>query len=928
MTKKSWLSAGSLILAAMPGLAVAQAPTTTQPADNAAANAGAQEDQGEIIVTATRRSIALSDVPLAVSAVSGESLRNSGISDIRGLNQLSPSLNVTSSQSEAAGAAARIRGVGTIGDNPGLENSVATFIDGVYRSRASVALTELGAIDRIEVLRGPQGTLFGRNASAGLINVITAGPSFDEAGTAELSYGNYDYWRAAIGLTGPINDKIAYRIDGVYLKRDGFLKESGNYPGSTGRDFNDRNRWLARGQLKFQPTELLSVRLIADYAKRNEQCCAATFLPATEAFRAADGSIQTRPNAFAGLERALGAVINDDPFGQRVSVTPGRDYRSDVRDWGLSGEVNWDLGGAKLTSITAYRDWQLKRGQDADFTNLDILYRDHYQQSFKTFTQELRLQGKAFGNHLDWLVGGYFADEKLNLDDSLRFGTQYGLLEGCRIAAAVNPAALQPGAPGCLAPAVFAGLQNPAGPLGSLGAPLMASLAQLAAIGRTGTVGATNDRYDQKDRTWALFTHNVISITNQISLTLGARYTHDRKTLDATIASDTAICTQQSFLRAITDSTNPAIPASAKRLAGNILSLSCANNIGGGVDGAYHDRISDNQWTGTAVLSFKPTDRLMTYASYSKGYKAGGFNLDRAGLSNFATSGLYNPTGLGRLNPAVEQLRFAPEKVNSFEIGAKYRGHGFRLAAAAFYEMFDDFQLNTFNGLSFVVENIEGCSSLVGGSTADGDLDVAPSTAAALGGACSSKKKSGVISQGIELEAALMPLKDLSIDTGFTYADTHYRKDISGLDGRPLPTSLFAIPGNNLSNAPKYVVTGGTTWTPPLGISDFTGLLHADVRWQSRTNTGSDLVPEKLQRAFAVVNARLGVSGKNQAWSLEFWGQNVFNKDYRQVVASAPIQGSGSAASIPAGNPATADSLYIVFPAEPRTYGVTVRTKF
>jgi outer membrane receptor protein involved in Fe transport len=910
----------ALCLAATPAFAQNEAAPAsgTAPAADAA-------DQGEIIVTATRRSVALSDVPIAVSAVTGDAMRNSGVSDIRGLNQLSPSLNVTSSQSEAAGAVARIRGVGTIGDNPGLENSVATFIDGVYRSRASVALTELGPVDRIEVLRGPQGTLFGRNASAGLINIITAGPSFDEAGTADLSYGNYDYWRASVGLTGPINDKIAYRVDGVYLKRDGFLKESGNYPGSSGRDFNDRNRWLARGQLKLEPTDVLSVRLIADYAKRNEQCCAATFLPATESFRASDGSVQTRANSFAGLERALGAVINDNPFGQRVAVTPSRDYQSDVRDWGLSAEVNWEFDGAKLTSITAYRDWQLKRRQDADFTNLDMLYRDPYRQGFKTFTQELRLQGKAFDDHLDWLVGGYFADEKLDLNDSLRFGTQYGLLQGCRIAAAINPAALQPGSPGCLTPAAHAGLASPLGPLGALGAPLILGLDRLATIGAS---GATGDAYHQKDRTWALFTHNVISITQQLSLTLGARYTHDRKTLDATIASDTTICASQSFLRSITDSTNPAIPASAKRLAGNILSLSCANNIGGGVDGAYSDRVSDNQWTGTAVLSFKPTDRLMTYASYSKGYKAGGFNLDRAGLSNFSTSGLYNPTGLGRLNPAASQLRFAPEKVDSYEIGAKYRGRGYRLAAAVFYQMFDDFQLNTFNGLSFVVENIEGCSALAGGSNADGDLDVAPSTVAALSGACTSKKKSGVISKGVELEAALYPIKDVSLDAGFTYADTHYRSDISGLNGRPLPTSLFAIPGGNLSNAPKYVMSGAATWTPPLGTGGLGALIHADVRWQSRTNTGSDLLPEKLQRAFAVVNARLGVTGKDQAWSLEFWGQNVFNKDYRQVVASAPIQGSGSAASIPAGNPATADSLFIVFPAEPRTYGLTVRTKF
>ena len=130
------------------------------------------------------------------------------------------------------------------------------FIDGVYRSRTGTGFTELGAVDRIEVLRGPQGTLFGRNASAGMIHVITAKPSFEDEGTAELSYGNYDYWRGQIGLTGPINDKLAYRLDGVYTKRDGFLTDV-----ISGRDINNRDRWLARGQLLFAPNDQVDVRI-------------------------------------------------------------------------------------------------------------------------------------------------------------------------------------------------------------------------------------------------------------------------------------------------------------------------------------------------------------------------------------------------------------------------------------------------------------------------------------------------------------------------------------------------------------------------------------------------------------------------------------------------------------------------------------------
>ncbi|HEX8553811.1 MAG TPA: TonB-dependent receptor plug domain-containing protein, partial [Sphingomonas sp.] len=229
---------------------------------------------GDIIITATRRASPLSDVPIAVSAVTQEALQNSGANDIRQLNQLAPSLLVSSTGNEA-NASARIRGIGTVGDNPGLESSVATFIDGVYRSRTGVGLNELGEIERVEVLRGPQGTLFGRNASAGLINIVTRGPEFEFGGLGEATYGNYDNIRLQGGLTGPlIGDTVAFRVDGVYNKRDGFLRNITQ--NNNEARVNDRNRYFVRGQLLFKPSEMLAVRLIGDYTKRNESCCGAT----------------------------------------------------------------------------------------------------------------------------------------------------------------------------------------------------------------------------------------------------------------------------------------------------------------------------------------------------------------------------------------------------------------------------------------------------------------------------------------------------------------------------------------------------------------------------------------------------------------------------------------------------------------------------
>ena len=359
--KSAWLLSAGLIVVSAPALAqTSQSSTDTdkgaaRPTEGATAEAAAVQDQarerqsidtGDIVITATRRNEALSDVPLAVSAVTADTLQNSGASDIRQLQQVSPSLLVSSTTSEGAAAVARIRGIGTVGDNPGLEGSVAVYVDGIYRSRTGVALTELGPLDRIEVLRGPQGTLFGRNASAGVISVITAKPQFQTFVSGAASVGNYDMRRLEASVNAPLGETVAARLDGVWMKRDGFLKEV-----VSGRRVNDRDRWMLRGQLLFQPSDNLSVRLIGDYSKRNEECCSAVYLP-TRNFVAGVGAT---PSTIAAIIRGLGGIVEDDPFKRRVSLTPGRSFRSDVKDGGVSGEVVYDFGAAELTSLTAYR---------------------------------------------------------------------------------------------------------------------------------------------------------------------------------------------------------------------------------------------------------------------------------------------------------------------------------------------------------------------------------------------------------------------------------------------------------------------------------------------------------------------------------------------------------------------------------------------
>ncbi|RVT43745.1 TonB-dependent receptor [Sphingobium algorifonticola] len=944
MNKTLWLQTAGAAALMTVAICPAQAQDAVPQGDAPQAEA-AGGNESDIIVTATRRASPLSDVPIAVSAVTAQSLQNSGASDIRQLNQLAPSLLVSSTGTEANGSA-RIRGIGTVGDNPGLESSVAVFIDGVYRSRTGAGLNELGEIERVEVLRGPQGTLFGRNASAGLLNIVSKKPEFELGGNAEITYGNYDYWRLAGRITGPITETIAASIDGVWSKRDGFFKlvdGTGNQVGET----NNRDRYFLRGQLLLEPNDALSVRLIGDYTNRDESCCGAAYIETRERRPAGGESFTVAPfNRIVSILQGQGGIFPADPYDRELSITAGRNYVSKLKDWGVSGELNYDFGGATLTSITAYRDYKSQDYGDYDYGTADLLYRDPGTfRQFKTFTQELRLQGSAFSDKLDWLIGGYFANEKLTLRDNIRFGADYGRFAACRLMAGsgVNSnftsaqlAACSSGAAttpliaatqgnlnsGLTAAFIGAGLSPAAaaGQAGAISTGLGNGLRALAAL-PSGT-GDVDNRYFQNSRNWAIFTHNIVHLTDRLDLTIGLRYTKERKRFSADLNNNNATCAalQSSSLPSL--ATNPAL-GSAQALAGGILTLGCLGNSSTSLNALdLNDRFSDGEFSGTGVLSWKPLNNLLTYASFSRGYKAGGYNLDRFQLGTTGTNlvpAVFSP----RSNADVTSLRFAAEKVDAYELGLKFTQPKWSINVAAFRQEFKNFQLNTFNGTGFVVQNINGCdAALTTGSTAAG------------GGRCASDDVApGLISQGVELEMSASPVRNVRVTGGLTYTRAKFANRLVGSSNGqvPLDPALFLLPGNTNSNAPELVTTGSFAWTPDIGTGGLSALFYIDGRLTSDYNTGSDLFPEKEQDGFAIFNARVGIRGPDQKWAVEFWGQNIFNTDYTQVAFSSPLQSSSPATSSTGqfrqGAP-MANQLISAYLAEPRTYGITLRGKF
>ncbi len=390
----------------------------------------------EIIVTAQKRQENIQDVPVSVMALSGQQLQDAGVKDIKNLQVLTPGVTVTSTTSENV-TTARIRGVGTVGDNPGLESSVGVIVDGVYRARNGVGFGDLGEIERIEVLEGPQGELFGKNNDAGVINVVTKRPSSTFGVTGEVTGGNYNDREISASVTGPLGDISAARFYVGYQRRDGFLNVDTAPGPNTDNNTDNRNVYTMRGQYLLTPNDNVSFLAIADYSKRNESCC---------------GAIQTADGPFYGLINALAGVpqLGGTPGVTGIASPPlslssreawaNQPVTQRIRDMGISGQLDWDLGFGKLTSISAWRNNTLIAGNDVDYTSVDIVQEPADEGNlvdFKQISQELRLAGK--NGALDWLVGGFFSNELLVSNTAIFAGNDFDLYLSGLSSAAVGP---------------------------------------------------------------------------------------------------------------------------------------------------------------------------------------------------------------------------------------------------------------------------------------------------------------------------------------------------------------------------------------------------------------------------------------------------------------------------------------------------------
>ena len=343
----------------------------------------------EVIVTATKRAQNLQDVPVSVNTISALTIQEAGITDITDVAALVPALTVSTNLSPFA-TALRIRGFGTSQNDPSLEASVAFIIDGVYMGSSGLGMSDLTDIERIEVLQGPQGTLYGKNSNAGVISVVTKDPNIEELeGYIEASLGDYSLQRYVGLVSGPITDSLAYSVSGSWHDTDGWMESA------TGEDLNGVKDWNVRGKILWLPSDALSVRFTVTHVDRDTSCCAAD-------------ATQTSAITDQLIVQGLPVPKNDAfDFKNNVNINSNFDLESD----GVNIKVDYDLDTAVLKSLTAYNDYNYKTSTDADRSQLSVLGIVDDKYAGEQYSQELRLTSELEGS-LQYMVGGFLAYEK------------------------------------------------------------------------------------------------------------------------------------------------------------------------------------------------------------------------------------------------------------------------------------------------------------------------------------------------------------------------------------------------------------------------------------------------------------------------------------------------------------------------------------
>lgn len=750
------LLAGVNVLALASGFSAAtqaQTPSSVAEPSSVAVPYDAIED---IVVTAQRRETRLQSTAVAIEALSSDALESRSIVDVESLGKLSSSMDVSIYQGEAQ---IYIRGIGYTGLIGGTDSSTAVHLNGIYLSRSSAAVPGFLDAERVEVVRGPQGTLYGRNATSGSVNIISKRPTADFTAEGSAQYGNYDDIQLFGAIGGPIaGEAVTARLALQFEDRDGYTRAR-RANGSVQR-IEDKSDFAGRLTVSFKPSDDFTFDVIGDYYEADDA-----------------GSIWLYFGPGTGTNPFLRQYIASN--GGVTPTIKSRDIGSDVTPynkpeiWGLMGRATWDLGGYRLTSLTGYRRTHPLNFNDLDITTVSAITQLR-EEKHRQFSQELQLSSPA-DQPLEWIAGLYYFRETNDVRNEYLFpfvDNMFGL----------------PESPTCCT---------------------------LRLDGRATT------------RAFAAFGEANYDITERLNLVLGGRYSTERRggRNDVEFVN---------FLTPLFDNNATFKPATF------------------------------NSFTPKVGLNFTVDENVFLYASVSRGFKSGGFNI-----------GSYQNTP------------FNPEKIWSYEAGLKsdLMDGRLRFNLTAFYYDYTDLQVQDVEGNNTVVRN-----------AANAEI------------------------KGLELESKAKLAPEFEVDVNATYLDSQFVNTCLADPKHPLPTpaagcsgpSQQNLDGNKLPRAPEFKTTLGAqyTFTTP-DSGQF--IVRGDYAWQSRVYYSAFQVLELSQKSYDWFKARATYVAPSGAWQIAAYIDNISNvKAITNATYIADI----------------VDSTITGNMAPPRTYGVQLRVKY
>lgn len=810
----------------------------------------AQSVLGTVTVTASKRETTLQDLPVSVGVTTGEVIEQAQIRDILDLQTIAPSLRVSQNQSSTA-TTFIIRGFGNGANNIGIEPSVGVFIDGVFRSRSAGQIGDLANVSRVEVLRGPQSTLFGKNASAGVISVVTKEPGSEFGGSAEVTYGNFNQVVVKGDISGPITENLSFGIDAGYNRRDGFFDIV-----NLDEDINDRNRYNVRGQLVYRPTDDLKFRLIGDFSNLDEACCFA-------------GNLVAGPTVPA-IGAVGGVIIPEDVFGGEtfLNLVP----ENEVDSFGVSLQSDWTVGPIDITSILAYRGLNSFELQDVDFSSADIV-NSTTDQDIDTFTAELRFASN-FDGPLNFLLGGFYFNEDISQDSQLITGEDTRLFFEF----------LTPTGPG-----TFLGVEAGLGlPFNSIFSPGL----------------LTDEAFTLDNESYSIFGTVDFQPIDRLTLTAGFNFTDDSKDFTADLTAFDELANVNLVDAGIIggllglgipgfDPTDPAalaafasdpatapifaaVAAGAQDPAQNPLLglapfqfqppfLSVPNVVESG-------QTRDDDLSYTLRAAFELSDNVNVYFSYATGFKASSVNLSRDSrpLASDFTAGPGNSTilappsnilnaGLAVPNLVTGTRSVDPEEAEVFEAGIKGQFDRVGFNFAIFTQTLEDFQANAFTGTGFALTN-------AGQSTIN----------------------------GFEFDTTIAPIEPLVLTFAVTYLDTIF-------DSFP-GSSVGDLTGEEIGGVAQFSLATSATYTH--GFNDGSSLIgRIDYNFDSNVDINNGLPTfgntPLFQREVNLVNAALTYRLTNGIEASVF-ARNLFDDEFLTTVFDGVAQ-AGTVSAYPNG---------------------------